>query len=58
MRRDLMIICAGMTAIGIISWSSWRDPGVVPRMHTAQTLDQDSSVRVVSEQSPYMRSER
>jgi hypothetical protein len=58
MKRDLLIISAGMIAISIISWSSWRDPGTVPRMHTVQTLDQNPSVKVISEQSPYMRTER
>lgn len=58
MQRDLIIISAGMIAISIISWSSWKDPGVVPSMHTAQTLDQDQSVKLVTEHSPYMWSER
>jgi hypothetical protein len=58
MKRDLLIISAGMIAISIISWCSWKDPGAVPRMHTVQTLGQDPSVKDVSEHSPYMRTER
>lgn len=58
MQRDLLIISAGLVAISIIGWSSWRDPGVVPRFHTAQSLQADPDLKHVSEQSPYMRSER
>jgi hypothetical protein len=58
MQRDLLIIGVGMIAVSIITWSSWRDPGVVPRMHTVETLDKDPEVKVVTERSPYMRSER
>jgi hypothetical protein len=58
MQRDLLIIGAGMIAISIITFSSWKDPGIVPSMHTVQTLDQDASVKLVTERSPYMRSER
>jgi hypothetical protein len=59
MTRDLMIISGGLVAISIISWVSLRDPAPVPTMHTAQqTLDHDPNLNLVSEQSPYMRTER
>jgi hypothetical protein len=59
MKRDLLIVSVGLIAISIISWSSLRDPARVPTMHTVQqTLYHDPQLNLVSEQSPYMRSER
>jgi hypothetical protein len=58
MRRDLIIVSGGLVAISIISWASLRDPSPVPTMHTAQTLYHDPNLNLVSEQSPYMRTER
>ena len=59
MRRDLMIVVGGLVAISIISWASLKDPAPVPKMHTAQqTLYHDPNLKLVSEESPYMRSER
>jgi hypothetical protein len=55
MQRDLMIVSGGLVAISIISWASLRDPVPVPTMHT---LHDDPHLKHVSEQSPYMRSER
>jgi hypothetical protein len=59
MRRDLMIISGGLVALSIISWASLKNPAPVPTMHTAQqTLYHDPNLNLVSEQSPYMRTER
>lgn len=59
MTRDLMIISGGLVAISIISWASLSDPAPVPKMHAAQqTLYYDPNLKLVSEESPYMRTER
>jgi len=59
MRSDLMIISGGLVAISIISWAFLKNPAPVPTMHTAQqTLYHDPNLNLVSEQSPYMRTER
>jgi hypothetical protein len=59
MKRDLIIVSGGLVAISIISWASLKDPARVPTMHTVQqTFYHDPQLNLVSEQSPYMRSER
>jgi len=59
MRRDLIIVSGGLVAISIISSASLRDPAPLPTMHTAQqTLYHDPNLKLVSEESPYMRTER
>jgi hypothetical protein len=60
MKRDILIICAGILAFGIAAWAVWGVPETalqVPRMHTAHS-HQDLDVTFVTERSPYMRTER
>jgi hypothetical protein len=58
MRRDLLLICSAILALGLISWTFWGNPemGSAPRMHTAQSLKADPNF--ISERSAYMRTER
>ena len=60
MRRDLLLICNAILALGLISWTFWGNPemGSVPRMHTAQSLEADPNLKLISERSAYMRTER
>jgi hypothetical protein len=58
MKRDLLVMSGGILALGLVMWTFWGNPGATPRMHTVQTLNQDPNVKLVSEQSPYMRTER
>jgi hypothetical protein len=60
MKRDILIICAGILAFGIAAWAVWGVPETalqIPRMHTAHT-HRDLDVTFVTERSPYMRTER
>jgi hypothetical protein len=57
MKRDTLIICAGILAVGIAIWTAWGNPETalqVPRMHAHH----DPDVMFVTERSPYMRDER
>jgi hypothetical protein len=60
MRRDLLLICSAILALGLISWTFWGNPemGSVPRMHTDQSLEADPNLKLISERSAYMRTER
>ena len=60
MRRDLLLICSATLALGLISWTFWGNPevGSAPRMHPAQSLKADPNLKLISERSAYMRTER
>jgi hypothetical protein len=59
MRRDLLAISGAFVALGLMTWVLWGNPetGSVPRMHTAQWM-KDDELKLISERSPYMRTER
>ena len=58
MRHDISLVGGGIIAVGFIAWVFWGnpDPGPTPRVHSVQPLDSD--LKLVSERSPYMRTER
>ncbi len=60
MRRDLLLIFSAILALGLISWTFWGNPevGSALRMHTAQSLKADPNLKLISERSAYMRTER
>jgi hypothetical protein len=60
MRRDLLLICSAIFALGLISWTFWGNPevGSAPRMHIGQSLEADPNLKLISERSAYMRTER
>ena len=60
MRRDLLLIFSAILALGLISWTFWGNPevGSAPRMHAAQSLKADPNLKLISERSAYMRTER
>jgi hypothetical protein len=58
MKRDLLVIGVGMLAVGVVSWSFWGNPPGTAGMHTVQMLHKDPNVKLVSESSPFMRTER
>jgi hypothetical protein len=57
-KRDLLAICVGMLAVGVMTWSFLGNPRGTSRMHSVQMLDKDPNVKLVSERSPFMRTER
>jgi hypothetical protein len=60
MGRDILAMSGASLALGLIGWAFWGNPpmSAEPRLPTAQSLNQDPNLKLVSEQSPYMRSER
>jgi len=58
MKRDLLIICGGLFAVGLVFWAFWGNPQNGPRLHTAQSLQAEPDLTLISERSPYMRTER
>jgi hypothetical protein len=58
MKRGLLIIGSGMLAAGTVFWAVWGNPENAPRMHTVQEMKAAPELRLVSERSPYMRTER
>jgi hypothetical protein len=58
MNRDLLVMSAGMLAVGAAVWIFWSHPKHVPRLHTVQEIDAAPELKLVSEHSPYMRTER
>jgi hypothetical protein len=56
MRRDLLVI--GMQAVGVVVWAFWGNPESVSGMHPTLVMKSDAELKLVSERSPYMRTER
>ena len=55
---DLLVISGGLLAVGIVIWSFLGNPNHAPRMHAAQEMTVDPNLKLISERSPYMRTER
>ena len=58
MMRDPWIIAAVMFAFGVIAWVVVAERKSPVRIEPARTLAADPDHRLVSERSPYMRTER
>jgi hypothetical protein len=60
MGRDILIMSGATVALGFIGWAFWGNPPMSadPRLPTARSFNLDPDLTLVSEQSPYMRSER
>jgi hypothetical protein len=59
MKRDLWLTGSGVLACGAVVWIFWGNPENLHRMHAvAQEISADPALKLVSQKSPYMRSER
>jgi hypothetical protein len=60
MTKDVFAICAGMLAVGLGVWSFWGNPqnAKPAKTEVVRTLADDPALKLVSEKSSYMRSER
>jgi hypothetical protein len=60
MMRDPWILAAALFAFGVITWVvvAERPPKNLARIEASRTLAADPDLRLVSERSPYMRTER
>ena len=59
MKQDVLAISGGMVALGAVVWMFWGNPVNVTRAPVGeQQLGSDPGLKLVSERSPYMRTER
>jgi hypothetical protein len=60
MMRDPWTLAAALFAFGVITWVvvAERPPRNTVRIEATRTLAADPDLRLVSERSPYMRTER
>ena len=59
MKHDLFIVVVGVVAVGLAIWGLWGNPRhSAPKEDVAQHLNVDPDLKLVTERSPYMRSER
>jgi hypothetical protein len=56
MKQDLIRLTGVSLLLGVIGWTFCGNPE--SRTHTAQSLQVDPNLKLVSERSPYMRTER
>jgi hypothetical protein len=58
MKRDIGVISGATLAIGMIMWAFVGNPESTSRARVTQKMDVAPELKLVSERSPYMRSER
>lgn len=58
MKRDIGVISGATLAIGVIMWAFVGNPESTSRTRVTQKMDVAPELKLVSESSPYMRSER
>jgi hypothetical protein len=59
MKWDLLAISGGLIAFGAVVWTFWGNPETVTRAQPVhQELAADPDLKLISERSPYMRTER
>ena len=58
MKRDIGVISGATLAIGMIMWAIAGNPESASRARVTQKMDIAPELKLVSERSPYMRSER
>jgi hypothetical protein len=58
MKRDFLVICTVMLAVYAVVSNFWVTPDKPDRIHAHQQMNADPSLKLVSEQSPFMRTER
>jgi hypothetical protein len=60
MTKDTFVICAGMLAVGVGVWTIWGHPQSAkpPKTEVVRILADDPALKLASETSPYMRTER
>lgn len=58
MKRDIGVISGATLAIGMIMWAFVGNPESTNRLRMTQKMDVAPELKLVTERSPYMRSER
>jgi hypothetical protein len=58
MKRDIAVISGATLAIGMIMWAFVGNPESASRMRVTQKMDVAPELKLITERSEYMRSER
>ena len=58
MKVDLLVMTAGILAVGAVTWAFWGNPVNVPRPHSRAALSEGSNLMLASQRTTYMQSER
>jgi hypothetical protein len=60
MAKDIVAICAGFLVLGFVTWTLGMTPkhSPVSETHIVRALADDPDLKLISEQSHFMRSER
>jgi hypothetical protein len=58
MKRDIGVMSGAILAIGAVVWAFWGNPDASNRTNVTRKLDVAPELKLVSERSPYMRTER
>jgi len=60
MTKDALVICAAMLLVGLGAWTLWSNPRNAKPAKTqfVRALADDPMLKLVSETSPFMRTER
>ena len=60
MKQDILIICGGMLVVGLVTFGLKGIPQktTTSTQQVVQSMDADPNLKLVTERSPYMRSER
>ena len=58
MKRDIGVISGATLAIGIIMWAFVGNPESTNRIRVTQKMDVAPELKLITERSPHMRSER
>jgi hypothetical protein len=60
MAKDIVAICAGLLVLGLVTLAIRKTPkhSPVSETHVVRALADDPDLKLISEQSPFMRSER
>jgi hypothetical protein len=59
MRQNLFMVGGGIIVLGLVVCGLWGSPRhIAPKAQIRQELNVDPDLKLVTERSPYMRSER
>jgi hypothetical protein len=59
MKRDILAISGATIALGAVLWTFWGNPVNAPRAPIGHhELAADPALKLITERSPYMRTER
>ena len=58
MKRDIGVISGATLAIGMLMWAFAGNPESASRLRASQKMDVAPELKLISEDSPYMRNER